>query len=379
MNQFYSSSAKTLLTLSLCTLFSASTLHAQTSPCGPVVENFNATNGTTAGFTSSAVNSTAAGFTYGQTGGNGYLQRCAIPSGGSVYELTTPTYQTLASQTAVGFGFELSGIVSVSRVVTLLQYVDNTGTVNTVEVANFTPIYDAPAGTGVARECRTVAINTYTGFTPGESYRFIFQFTASSASNASQCIVFDNFRTTGTNAQAPLPVTFTNVNVRRTGNQAQLIWNVAGEREVALYEVERSSDGRNFVKIGEVSALNHSAYAFTDAQPLQGLSFYRVRNVDIDGKSKYSYVVRYNANRVSASLQLYPNPVKGDAVVEHNELAQNARFSIIDMNGRILKTIVPLQGVTNTRINLGSLTTGTYVLRIENGGGYAETISFVKY
>jgi hypothetical protein len=379
MNQFYSSSAKTLLTLSLCTLFSASMLHAQTSPCGPIVENFNATNGTTAGFTSSTVNSTAAGFTYGQAAGNGYLQRCAVPSGGTVYQITTPTYQSFASQTAVGYGFDLSGIVLVSRVVVLLQFIADNGDVNTVEVANFVPTYNGVAGTGVASECRSVAFSTYEGFTPGEAYRFIFQFTSSSSSQAGQCIVFDNFRTTGTNSQISLPVTFTNVNVRRSGNGAQLIWNVAGERDVRSYEVERSVDGRNFVKIGEVSALNHDAYAFTDVQPLQGLSYYRVRNVDIDGRSKYSYVVRYNANRVSASLQLYPNPTNGDAVLEHNELGQNARFSIIDMNGRIVRTIVPLRGVTNTRINLSGLTTGTYVLRVENGNGYAETTSFVKY
>jgi hypothetical protein len=77
-------------------------------------------------------------------------------------------------------------------------------------------------------------------------------------------------------------------------------------------------------------------------------------------------------------MQVYPNPVKGEAVIEHNEYSSNARFSIIDMNGRIVKTIVPLRGVNNTRINVGDLNTGVYVLRIENGNGYSETTTFVK-
>jgi hypothetical protein len=247
-----------------------------------------------------------------------------------------------------------------------------------VEVANFAPIYNGPGGTGVAAECRAFSTSAYTGFTSGEAYRLIFQFTASSQSNNNQCIVFDNFRTNGTNSAITLPVSFTNINVRRNGNQAELIWNVAGEREVNYYEIERSTDGRNFVKIGEVPARAASAYAYVDAQPLTGASFYRVRNVDLDGRSKYSYVVRYNANRVAANMQVYPNPVKGEAVIEHNEYSSNARFSIIDMNGRIVKTIVPLRGVNNTRINVGDLNTGVYVLRIENGNGYSETTTFVK-
>lgn len=378
MKHFYALFQKTLVATFLLVGWGSQSMQAQTSVCGPIAENFNNTNGGTAGFNSSTLNSTAPGFTFGQSGQNGFLQRCGVPTGGTVFEMTTPTYQTLASQTSVGYGFELSGIVLVSRVIVFLQYIDNVGNINTVEVANFVPTYNGPGGSGVAAECRAFSIGTYTGFTPGEAYRLIFQFTASSASNNNQCIVFDNFRTTGTNSAITLPVSFTNLTIRRNGNQAELVWNVAGEKDVNYYEVERSADGRNFVKIGEIPARASSAYAYADAQPLTGVSFYRVRNMDLDSRSKYSYVVRYNANRISAAMQVYPNPVKSEAVIEHQEYASNARFSIIDMNGRIVKTIVPLRGVNNTRINLADLSTGVYVLRIENGNGYSESTSFVK-
>ncbi len=351
---------------------------AQTMPCGPVAENFNTSNGM-AGFTSSTVNSTAVGFTFTMQGQNGYFQRCAIPSGGSVYEVTTPTYQTFASQTAVGYGFDLSGAVIVSRAVVLLQYRDNTGNINSVEVANFAPSYDATGGGGLAAECRSFAINSYNGFTPGEAYRFIFQFTAASSSQNNQCIVFDNFRTTGSNSAIILPVSFTGINAKRLNNSVEIIWNVAGEKEVARYEIERSNNGTDFVKLGEVAARGNAAYYFNDAHPFTGTAFYRVKSVDADGKTKYSGIVKLKENSTSVgSMKAYPNPSTTHLMVEHGAIAANAKLKIIAPDGKIIKTILPNNGVANTQLDVSSLAPGMYIIKMEEASGKIKTTVFVK-
>ncbi|MES2882363.1 MAG: T9SS type A sorting domain-containing protein, partial [Bacteroidota bacterium] len=361
----------------ICTILNKPA-QAQNMPCGPVAENFN-TSGGMAGFTSSTVNSTSAGFSFSQQGQNGFLQRCAVPSGGTVFEITTPTYQTFASQTAVGYGFDLTGAVIVSRTVVLLQYRDNTGNINSVEVANFAPSYDATGGGGLAAECRSVAINSYTGFTPGEAYRFIFQFTAASSSQNNQCIVFDNFRTTGSNSAIILPVSFTGINAKRLKNSVEIIWNVAGEKEVARYEIERSSNGSDFSKVGEVAATGGAGYFFNDVHPFSGVTFYRIKNVDADGKTKYSGIVKLKENSASSgSMKVYPNPATTHLIAEHGTIAANAKLKIIAPDGKTIKTILPNNGVANTQLDVSSLSPGMYIIKLEDVNGKVRTTFFVK-
>jgi len=353
---------------------------AQTSPCGPIVENFNNNANGMAGFSSSTVNSQAPGFTFnaGQ-GGNpdGDLRRCGIPSGGTVYELTTPTYRTLNSQTAVGYGFELSGAVVVSRVVVILQYIDNTGMINSVEVANFAPSYTGPSG-GIATECRSIAIASYPGFDPGDAYRLIFQFTAASASNNNQCIVFDDFRTTGAGSQAPLPVSFTNFSVRKLGAGVQAAWNVAGEKDVLKYEIERSTNGRDFTKIGEVAATGgNTGYLFTDAQPVNGVAFYRVRNIDLDGKFKYTQVARLNLSKVIA-LRAFPQPAKNEVTIEHGNVSGKGMITVNSADGRRVLAMDVKPDMNQTTINITTLKPGLYIVRFDNGAGQAESLKIVK-
>jgi|GEM_PF-1190266 len=378
MKHVYSSLAKKT-GLAVLSAFIAGASLAQTLPCGPIVENFNTPGNGMAGFTSSTENSTAPGFTYNAGTGNsdGYLQRCGITAGGTVFEIVTPTYRTLASQTSVGYGFELSGAVKVSRVVALLQFIDIAGNITTVEVANFAPSYTGPGANDVATECRSVAISSYPGFDPGDSYRFIFQFTASSASNSNQCIEFDDFRTTGAAAQAPLPVTFTNFTARKSGTGVQVYWNVAGEKDVLRYEIERSSNGRDFVKIGEVAANTNAGYMFTDNQAQNGVVFYRVRNVDLDGKFTYTSVARVNLNKV-ISLKAFPQPALNNLTIEHGNVSGKGLLTLATADGRTVYQSDIRPEVNQTVINLSSFRPGMYIVRFDDGSGNVESIKIVK-
>jgi hypothetical protein len=353
---------------------------AQTSPCGTLAQDFNYTGASMANFSSSTVNSTAPGFThFSSTSGpntTGYLQRCNVTVGGTVYELVTPTYQTLNNQTAVGYGFDLTGAIKVSRVVVLLQYIAPDGTVTTVEVANFTPTYPNPSSNAVATECRSIAMSSYPGFNPGDRYRFVFQFTTASAGSASDCVIFDNFRTTGNTAAAALPVTFTGFGAKKTDSGIELVWNVAGERDVQAYEVEKSTNARDFNKIGEVDASNATAYSFIDNEPVNGLVFYRIKEVDIDGKFRYSTIARLTLNR-NTQLRAYPSPARDLVTIEH-DIAFNGTLSINTTDGRLVKRISVKPDLNQTVINISDLKSGLYIVRFINDNGHAESIKLLK-
>jgi len=347
------------------------------SPCGPVVENFDNTGGTMAGFTSSTLLSSAPGFTYGQTGQNGYLQRCNIPSPGTVYTITSPTYQSFASATSIGWGFVLSGDVQVSQVTVFLQYIDNNNNVNSVNIYN--DIATPYTGSGSNQQlvlCETKPISDITGFTAGERYRIVVQLTAESASNNNQCIVFDDFRTTGAASAAPLPVSFIGFGARKTDAGIELIWNVAGERNVLSYEVERSTNARDFSKLGEVNANNSPTYSFIDNQPVNGLAFYRIKETDVDGKFRYSTIVRLNLDR-NVSVRAYPSPARDQVTIEH-AVTSKGTLSITTTDGRLIKQVDVKSDLSQTVIDISNLKAGLYIVRFVNGNGQTETAKLIK-
>ncbi len=359
-----------ILTICFGLLFSSVSLG---QVCGPIVEDFSNTGGSTAGFSSSTQGSPSPGFVLGSNGQNTYLERCNIPAAGTTYQIITPTYKTLASQTTIGFGFELSGQVEASQVYFFVDYINsNTGTVSSQYVAAVNPVYSSNS-TSI---CLNFSTSALPGFTPGGSYRINIFVVAASSSNNNQCIVFDNFRTTGAASQIILPVTFTNIIARKSGNSVELIWNVAGEKEVSRYEVERSNNGRDFTKIGEVSATEKAVYTYSDNQPGNGVIFYRVRNVDQDGKFAYTKIARVNLNK-AVLLNAFPQPAKNDITIEHGT-AVNGKITIASGNGQVMKTIAVTPGVNQTNINIANLNAGIYIIRFDNGYGSIETLKIVK-
>jgi hypothetical protein len=110
---------------------------------------------------------------------------------------------------------------------------------------------------------------------------------------------------------APLPVKFGTIKATPAGSSVKVDWQTYNEVNVDHYEVERSADGVHFSTVGSVAANNVtqlSNYSLTDASPLGGNSFYRVKNVDIDGKFSYSVIVKVSTGSQAARMALYPNP-----------------------------------------------------------------------
>lgn len=110
----------------------------------------------------------------------------------------------------------------------------------------------------------------------------------------------------------PLPVTFYELRAVPKQGAVQITWNVASETGMLKYEVERSVNGRDFFKIGEVNSQNSSVsvtYSFLDQNLLNGVVFYRLKLIELNSLSKYSYTVRVSIADKQPSIKLYPNPV----------------------------------------------------------------------
>lgn len=115
----------------------------------------------------------------------------------------------------------------------------------------------------------------------------------------------------------PLPVQLLSFTAARQGAVVRTAWATASEKNTSHFVVQRSTDNSTFSDVQRVAAqgtsqLRHD-YAVVDAQPLPGTSYYRLRQVDLDGTVAYSPVVtvRFAAELTAPALAVYPNPTAG--------------------------------------------------------------------
>lgn len=334
--------------------------------CGPIVEDFNNTSGSTAGFIGD--------FIIGTNGSNGYLDKNSVIAPG-IYTITTPTYQLANNATHVGFGFILSGSEEVARVEVAIIYRSTLNNqVTMVLLDQFVPSYDQNIGS----VCRAVELSNLPGFPTGGQYRFRFELTPNTGTGqASQNITFDDFRTNGTLAQAPLPVSFVGLEGKKLLNGTQLIWKVAGEENVNRYEVERSLDGRNFETIATVPAGKRDTYSYLDAAN-NSVTYYRIKNIDNDGKFRYSAITRVVSGKSEIIIKAFPQPVVSQLTVQHPSIRGNSLLTISTADGRVIKSFKPSAGSMQTAVDMSSLQKGMYLVRFDSGEGNVETIKVVK-
>jgi len=122
-------------------------------------------------------------------------------------------------------------------------------------------------------------------------------------------------------------------------------------------------------------------YQFADKRPLSGKSWYRLRQVDIDGKSNYTPVLMINRDFNSSQLvRLYPNPVRGTSVYLNfnSDRAGEQTYMLYNQAGMLLKqyTINLIAGTQLIELQTGPLPAGIYTIRQK--GNQRLSINFVK-
>ncbi|MBK7123960.1 MAG: T9SS type A sorting domain-containing protein [Chitinophagaceae bacterium] len=97
--------------------------------------------------------------------------------------------------------------------------------------------------------------------------------------------------------------------------QVKVFWTTEYEKDNGYFDIERSADGVNFSIVGRVPGINNNGhltdYTFFDNQSMSGISFYRLKQVDIDGKFSFSPIERVRNAETGHSADIYPNPASG--------------------------------------------------------------------
>ena len=182
-------------------------------------------------------------------------------------------------------------------------------------------------------------------------------------------------------AAVPAPVELKNIKVSKKNNTNVLTWQTASENNNSHFDIERSDDGVKFSPLNAVKGHGTTNivqdYTFTDDAPLKNINYYRLRQVDFDGKETVSKTVSINFDgKGQGKAKVYPTLVKD---VVNIELAQDtkAEISVRDLTGRVVLT-QNTEGATNTSLNLSNLNSGMYLLSIRTNEG-VETVKIQKY
>ena len=180
---------------------------------------------------------------------------------------------------------------------------------------------------------------------------------------------------------APLPVEWLSFDATEVSSNVLLQWKTASESGNDYFNVERSTDGTSFETIGQVqgngTTSTISSYTFTDYTPGQGLIYYRLQQVDIDGQFDRSKIVPVRIGDGVSTPQLFPNPIHDQAwlMLYANE-SSHSILEIMNTAGQIVSShAVSLQEGNNTvSLQLGLLPEGVYFLRYG-----LDVIKLVKY
>lgn len=181
-------------------------------------------------------------------------------------------------------------------------------------------------------------------------------------------VYFDNVYLS---AVTTLPVALAEFKAVKAGNTAQLSWRTLSELNNKGFAVERSADGAAWAQIQFVNAAGAGIYSTVDKSPLSGVNYYRLKQVDNDGKQAYSTTALVNfAGNNAVAFSFYPNPAKAKITVALQTIqSSKASVSLVNVDGKIVKTI-PLtsqQSNSNIQIAVSDIAKGNYFLVLKDG------------
>lgn len=241
--------------------------------------------------------------------------------------------------------------------------------------ASFTDISN-PAQTAYVNNNLTLNYNIGTAAMTMNGYKYRLVMASSQAALSSPgCGLFNDFTLVVADC-SPTPVKLTGFNVRYNNGIAYLDWQTSQEMDAGSFEVMRSEDGTNFNRIGSVASSGNSnsirQYSYQD-NTLDGLGkyvYYRLRQVDLDGKSTFSNIIRITLDN-RTGMEIFPNPFNSQFTLAINAAeSENASLVMRNVNGQVVHTRnLKIARGSNTIVisDLPTLGKGTYYVQVQSG------------
>jgi GEVED domain/Secretion system C-terminal sorting domain len=184
-----------------------------------------------------------------------------------------------------------------------------------------------------------------------------------------------------------LPISIEYFKGTKQSSANHLDWKVTCTSSPSItITLERSADGRTFKSINEENALAVrclQAFDYTDASPLAGANYYRLKLITPTGEVSYSkIIVLLNKEKGFELISIAPNPVKNSAILTLTTVkGGKIEIAISDVTGKVVakQIISVIAGNNPVNMDFATLGAGTYMITAINADGEIKTTRFVKY
>ncbi|HTJ14152.1 MAG TPA: IPT/TIG domain-containing protein [Dinghuibacter sp.] len=275
-----------------------------------------------------------------------------------------------------------SGGTAKTDTLTPFTYVPKT--VISPTITSFTPIIDTAGGVVTITGTNLGDVQwVYFGSTPAASFTVVSPTTITAVlgdgstgaiqvgNSVTNAYSVDTFLFVG--AKPPFAVTsFTGAMV---SNQAQLTWITQYDQGVATYTLESSADSISFNQVYSVPSRHidgaGNAYSFVDPNPVQGMNYYLLTAIDSLGNTLGTWRTTLNVP-IQPQVTTLPNPASGAINIQVPYSAHTATLTLVDLNGKPVRTMTVPSGAYQARMDLTGVPGGIYVLTWQDGTNRTE-------
>lgn len=187
----------------------------------------------------------------------------------------------------------------------------------------------------------------------------------------------------------PLPVNLTSFTGEKQSVHDVLKWSTSDEQNCNYFNLQHGTDGIHFTNIAKVNtkaengnSSNTLNYEFNHTSPKAGHNYYRLEQVDIDGKANIlGNIIDLERDETGNAISIYPNPaseiINAEVYCKGNYQIQ---LSIIDIKGKVVREakVAGQQGLNTLQMNLDQIESGNYVFRISDKHGMNISRKFMK-
>ncbi len=206
------------------------------------------------------------------------------------------------------------------------------------------------------------------------SYNMVFEYYDDTLANRATISMIQN---------TVLPIRLISFTGKQADKGLDLSWKVSTDSDPDYFEVQKSTDGATFARIGTVRGTRATDYTFTDAALTNGTAAYRLKMTDLTGAVIYSNVISIRTTATSAQLiNMFPSIITGNTISFETAAALNKVTVVInDGNGRQVKQeligkLVKGQ-VTTVETSSSRLPAGVYLLQVIDGNESVAVKRFV--
>ncbi|HRF99629.1 MAG TPA: T9SS type A sorting domain-containing protein [Bacteroidia bacterium] len=180
--------------------------------------------------------------------------------------------------------------------------------------------------------------------------------------------VFSPFTLASLTTANPLPIELVSFGCSNSKNSNTLNWITATESNNDYFAIERSASGAEFVQIAKVGGAGNSLstlhYSYKDENPLRGTAYYRLKQVDFNGKFSYSEICSVT-NNGDGNISFFPNPVRNTLTIDYDfsEKPKSNMITVTDVTGKLVSVTSSFSD-SKVSLDCSDLAEGIYFLKV---------------